>query len=266
MSPRPHAIVPRGLAGLRGFLSSVNTMGPPRGYGAPSVPSPVRAVCPHAVLPQNTGAEGVWLCPIGAAAPGQPGTGGRGWGPAGPVPVTTFYGITPGLSLDSGMGLHPFPADTTALFGWTHRPLAWGPPPSQRPPSCQGAARKLRHSVAHRGAWGVGGCGCPLPHPALPQHPLGSQHSSGDTASLGDTASPGTLPPSPHCCMGHPNTSFIPPWPLGARTEQGPTAGRAVLALQSTIWFPTNKRPALAPGRGVAAVAVYSSEALAWPH
>lgn len=161
MSPRPHAIVPRGLAGLRGFLSSVNTMGPPWGYGAPSVPSPVRAVCPHAVLPQNTGAEGAWLCPIGAAAPGQPGTGERGWGPAGPGPVTTSYGITPGLSLDSGMGLHPFPADTTALFGWTHRPLAWGPPPSQRPPSCQGAARKLRHSVAHRGAWGVGGCGCP---------------------------------------------------------------------------------------------------------
>lgn len=146
MSPRPHAIVPRGLAGLRGFLSSVNTMGPPRGYGAPSVPSPVRAVCPHAVLPQNTGAEGVWLCPIGAAAPGQPGTGERGWGPAGPGPVTTSYGITPGLSLDSGMGLHPFPADTTALFGWTHRPLAWGPPPSQRPPSSQIPLKSLKES------------------------------------------------------------------------------------------------------------------------
>lgn len=216
--------------------------------------------------PKTQGLRGVWLCHIGAAAPGQPGTGEGGWDPAGSGAVTTSCGITPGLSLDSGMGLHPFPTGTTALFGWTCQPLAWGPPPSQRSPSCQGAAGKLRHSAARRGAWRAGGCGCCPSHPALLQHPFGSHHSSGHTAPLGDTAPLGTPPPSPHCCTGHPNTSFIPPWPLGACIEQGPTAGRAELALQSTIWFPTNKRPALAPSRGVAAVAVYSSEVLAWPH
>lgn len=48
--------------------------------------------------------------------------------------------------------------------------------------------------------------------------------------------------------------------PGSLRLAQGRSRASCAGAWESTIWFPTNKRPALAPGRGVAAaaVAVYS--------
>lgn len=219
MSPHPHAIVPRGLVGLRGFLSSVNTMGPPRGYSAPSVPSPVRAVCLHAVLPTNMGAERDMAVSHWCCCPGTARYWRKGLGSCWPWPhhhilwhhLRAFPGFRDGAP---------------SLPHWHHPPV-WmdlsssglGTPSTPETSLLPGSCWKTEAQCSTQrcpGGWRLWIpplSSCP-PTVSLWVTPFLWAHSiPGGHSTLG------TPPPSPHCCTGHPNTSFIPPWPLGARIE-----------------------------------------------
>lgn len=88
-------------------------------------------------------------------------------------------------------------------------------------------------------------------HPFGTHHPLGTPHHGTGCHVERSRVSP-TPPPPP----GHPTQEQQSPGapgtllPAGASGQAGCAGGSP-----STIWFPTNKRPALAPGRGLAAAA-----------
>lgn len=88
-------------------------------------------------------------------------------------------------------------------------------------------------------------------HPFGTRHPLGTPHHGTGCHVERSRGSPTPPPPPGHPTRGQ-RSPGAPgsPLPAGAGGQAG-CAG----ASPSTIWFPTNKRPALAPGRGLAAAA-----------
>lgn len=152
MSPRPHAIVHCGLAGLRRVLSSVNTTGPPHGCrGCRPPPRPWLLVCLLQTPSQNPWAVmGVLSVPLRCTCRQE--SWGLGKSPDIQVLLAVLGraqdGELPhvewgrdssapslGFSLALEMWLYLFPA-ITALFGGTRWTLTWGPaslPPLQPP-------------------------------------------------------------------------------------------------------------------------------------